>query len=407
MLQLTLGLFVVRCFQRDRYVIPLLYIVGSAVMLRVIGLFGMPLFEDDFHRYLFDGYMTVTSGDPYSLPPSAFFSSDQLPESVEELLSQINFPDIATVYGPVTQWIFAAAWTISPGNIWPFQLLAGLTDILVLLVLAGLCQSPLQRNILVLYAWAPLLIKEFVITAHPDIYAIAFGMLAIAAALKHRWWISGLLLSLAVGAKVFALLIIPLIICTPQDLRSSAKIVFGFLLGIVLITLSFGTLKVWFPEGLGAMAKHWIFNAPLYRALFPTVSITVIKAFALLLLSAVVFWQMLKIFALRGESNALSEKTAALFCGLLWIYSTLLLVLPALNPWYVCWVLPFAVLTKQRWPFIWATLVTLAYHTGIHVGGESLHRVSDLLLSIQLFGLMIAMILDRYNVGSRNSRLPT
>jgi len=78
--------------------------------------------------------MTVTSGDPYSLPPSAFFSSDQLPESVEELLSQINFPDIATVYGPVTQWIFAAAWTISPGNIWPFQLLAGLTDILVLLV---------------------------------------------------------------------------------------------------------------------------------------------------------------------------------------------------------------------------------------------------------------------------------
>ncbi len=405
--QLVLALLTLRYFQRVKVVIPLLYIVGSAVILRAIGLFGVPLFEDDYHRYLFDGFMTVTSGDPFSLPPSSFFASDHLPERVEELLSQINFPDIATVYGPVTQWIFAAAWTISPGSIWPFQLLAGLADILVLLVLARLCQSKQQRNYLILYAWAPLLIKEFVITAHPDIYAIAFCVLALSATLAHRWWIGGLLLALAVGAKVFALLIIPLVICYPKNFRSSSKIILGFLLGILLITLSFGTLGIWFPEGLGAMAKHWIFNAPLYRALFPPLPITVIKVFALVLLSAVIWWRMYKIFMLRGESNVQSEKAAALFSGLLWVYSTLLLVLPALNPWYVCWILPFAVLTTQRWPFVWATLITLAYHTGINVGGESLHRVSDLLLSIQLFGLVTAMLLDRYTIGSRAARLPT
>ena len=155
------------------------------------------------------------------------------------------------------------------------------------------------------------------------------------------------------------------------------------------------------------MAKHWVFNAPLYRALYPTVSITVIKAIALLLLFAVILWRMQKVFALRGKSDKQPEKSTALYCGLLWVYSALLLVIPALNPWYVCWVLPFAVLNKNRWPFAWATLVTFAYHTGIHVGGESLHRVSDLLLSVQLLGLITAMLLDRYKVGSREPRLPT
>jgi len=90
----------------------------------------------------------------------------------------------------------------------------------------------------------------------------------------------------------------------------------------------------------------------------------------------------------------MQQKRALLFSGYLWIFSTLLLSLPALNPWYVCWVLPFAVLTASRWPFIWSVLVIFGYFTGIHIGGESLHAVPGVLLALQFFGLLSAIAIE-------------
>ncbi len=50
-----------------------------AVAFRVCGLIGGPFFEDDFYRYLWDGYRFATAGTPYGSPPEAFFVDQAFP----------------------------------------------------------------------------------------------------------------------------------------------------------------------------------------------------------------------------------------------------------------------------------------------------------------------------------------
>ena len=70
------------------------WIFLSALILRLVSLIGEPLFEDDHFRYMWDGYQTATTNDPYTLAPDAFFDED-VPEAFEPILSFINYPDVA------------------------------------------------------------------------------------------------------------------------------------------------------------------------------------------------------------------------------------------------------------------------------------------------------------------------
>jgi len=75
--------------------------------------------------------------------------------------------------------------------------------------------------------------------------------------------LEGLLLALAIGSKVFAIVLIPLLL----GLQWRAWL--SFFMGILLITAPFLSIEPWVPEGLGEMARQWLFNAPIYMLLFP------------------------------------------------------------------------------------------------------------------------------------------
>ena len=65
-------------FLARRYGLTLCWsdILFFAVAYRVIGVFAFPVLEDDFYRYLWDGWQTVTQGTPYGLAPAAYFGVD-------------------------------------------------------------------------------------------------------------------------------------------------------------------------------------------------------------------------------------------------------------------------------------------------------------------------------------------
>ncbi len=64
-----------------------------AACFRLIGVFGDPLWEDDFFRYLWDGYRFYEAGSPYGIAPSAFFGDANIPAQFYALLAQVNYPD--------------------------------------------------------------------------------------------------------------------------------------------------------------------------------------------------------------------------------------------------------------------------------------------------------------------------
>ncbi len=162
-------------------------IVVGAILFRAIGFVGAPIYENDYFRYLWDGRTFAVTGSPYGKAPAESFGDDTLAAPFPEILSQINYPDIPTIYGPVTELSFLLAYYVSPGALWPLKLFYIAADLATLWLLANL--MPFSRNLL-LYAWSPLLIKEVAFTAHPDVLAAAC-MVAAALALQSGRNIAG------------------------------------------------------------------------------------------------------------------------------------------------------------------------------------------------------------------------
>ena len=122
-----------------------------AVVFRAIGLFGGPFFEDDYFRYLWDGYRFAQDGTPYGLAPEAFFADPAVPALFQGILDRINFPELPTIYGPATQLAFLLGYGVAPGSVAALQVVFILFDLLTIGVLLRLAPP---RAVL-LYAWCP------------------------------------------------------------------------------------------------------------------------------------------------------------------------------------------------------------------------------------------------------------
>jgi len=369
-MMLVAGLVLWR-YHRNGQSISFRWIFVTALLLRMISLLGDPLFEDDYYRYLWDGYQTATKYDPYTLAPEAFFDQ-QVPEIFEPILSLINYPEIATVYGPVSQWLFAVGYLIAPSEVWPLQMLAGMADLMLIWILYRMGAG----NALLLYAWSPLLLKEFSLTAHPDIFAILGVMISVYMVQKERALLAGCALALAFGAKVFAILVLPFLLTSGWSTRHRVRMGLAFTMTIAVITVSFGDLTIWMPEGLQAMADSWLFNAPVYLLLltvfqFQTIKLLLLSAFALFLL--IVILNRLR----RDPTSASSglgagvgatgwQHSQAAFRGD-WLFALFLLSVPVINPWYVAWLAPFAVLYPRWWSWTASYAVLLSYWFGTNV----------------------------------------
>jgi len=364
-------IIVVRRYHLAGRRIPFLWIFLTAAFLRLVSLLGVPLFEDDYFRYLWDGFQTVTTQDPYTLAPAVFFDRD-VPELFEPVLSLINYPEIATVYGPVAEWIFALGYLLSPGQVWPLQLFAGMADLAVLVLLFRLGAG----NALLFYAWSPLLLKEFALTAHPDIFAI-LGLIASIYALSLRQTLlAGIFLGLGFGAKVFAILALPYLLTIRWSVRFWVSFLGGFMITLLVITWWFGTVLIWVPEGLRAMADSWLFNAGLYLALLNFFDFQALKY---LLLAGFVAYGLvtvlLRLRTLLGAGSVAPAEHAGSpwhsvgfgFRGD-WLFLVFMLALPVINPWYITWILPFATLYPRCWSWAVSYFVLFSYWYGTNVG---------------------------------------
>lgn len=374
-----------------------------AVLFRAIGLFAYPVLEDDFFRYLWDGWQTETRGSPYDVAPAVFFAVE-LPDMWFDVLDGISYPDVATVYGPTAQWLFALSYSIAPGEVWPLQFIAALADIGVILVLRQL--APLRWALL--YAWSPLLIKEFAFTAHMDVVGVFFLMAALqlrvqqASEARHVF-ISvavGGLLALACGVKIFAVVAVPFL------LQSDWRGWLAFCLGLIILALPFGVLSAWLPAGLQAMGSDWLFNAPIYitaAAGWGVSGLAVAK-----ILCAILFVGLAMMIFLKSCGHGLwpkvgrsglkvpAVKPADYLSAMTFLFGALLFTLPVLNPWYLVWWLALAVLRPSITAWTCAVVLLLSYASGINLGDPNLQLYEQpvWVLALEFGAVVVALGLD-------------
>ena len=163
-----------------REVVLLTLLFAAALRLSVLPM--ATTLSDDFHRYLWDGRVVLAGQSPYAATPEEAVAAHGLNSAGEQLLTGMNSRGFRSVYPPVSQGFFAAAWWLGgqtvEGGVRALRLLFGLTDLLavgvLLLVLRRLGRPP---GWAVLYAWHPLAVVEAVGAMHTEAL-LALPMLA-------------------------------------------------------------------------------------------------------------------------------------------------------------------------------------------------------------------------------------
>jgi len=229
-------------------------IVGAAAAFRVTLLFSDPIEEIDLYRYLWDGQATLAGVSPFRYSPAQVLAAsrvealppdlarlaavrDSSPE-LKAILGRVHFGELTTIYPPTSQVVFAlASWATSRGASVPVRMaamkawfvafdLATLGLVIGLLAYAG---RPLGWSLG--YGWCPLLIKEVANSGHLDAVAVCLTTLALSLAVRALYRpagsmgpspgsrgkpaaaaaAAGLVLGLAVGAKLYPIVLAPLL----------------------------------------------------------------------------------------------------------------------------------------------------------------------------------------------------
>ena len=349
---LTFGLYAYHRRRAEPF--PVGRLIGWAVVFRVCGLFGGPFYEDDFYRYLWDAYRFVQDGTPYGAVPEAFFTDPGVPAPFQRILDQVNHPELPTIYGPATQLLFLVGYGLRPGSVAALQT----TLILVDLITIGLLLRLAPARAVLLYAWCPLVVKEIAFTAHPDGAAVCLLLAAIVLARRDRLRDAAVCLALSAGAKVLALLLAPFVLARGRPVHWAA-----FAGVLALLYLPF----VW--QGgtdlatLAVFAREWEFNAALFGLLTPLIPAPAARLVCGLALCGGLVWYYFRYR--RSASGAVPRGD--------WIYGALLALWPVVNPWYLLWLLPFAVVRPSAWAWTASAAVLLAYVTGINLNDLQVH----------------------------------
>lgn len=324
-------------------------VLGGAILLHIVVLAGMPAFEDDYYRFIWDGWQIASFGTPYGTPPADFFGNPHVPASLQPVLDGVNNPDVPTIYGPVLQLLFAAAYALFGTELLGLRLVFAAINLILIAVM--LRHHAAER--VALYAWNPLAVSEIALHVHPDgvMAAALFGGVIL---LKARPWLAGLLFALAAGVKLAALAAWPLLIRTRPAALTVAAVTLAACYAIFLVQGAGAGF-----ESTATFASQWHFNPLAYAAILTFLPSEPARIVAAAAAGLAVLW--------------LHARAAMRFDGAMTaIFGAILLFAAAVNAWYLLWLLPFAIGGRQIWPFAATAALPFSYLTGLNLGEESL-----------------------------------
>lgn len=178
-----------------------------AVLLRTLALAPAPNLSTDAYRYAWDGRIQSAGFNPYLYVPADPHLSRLRDEAIYPNINQKE--TAVTIYPPAAELLFLAADRIAPG-LGGIRLVMTLLDTAIvagLLLLLRALGQPRER--ILIYAWHPLPLWEFVTQSHVDVAATAAIVFALLAAVRGRQGLTGAVMAVAVLVKYFPLILVP------------------------------------------------------------------------------------------------------------------------------------------------------------------------------------------------------
>jgi len=366
--------------------------VAFAILFRLSILFAPPYLSDDIYRYVWDGRVQAAGINPYRYIPA-------VPELAhlrdETIYPKINRKDWAhTIYPPVAQVVFLLTTRISESVTWmkATMLLFELITIWAVAQLLTLLGRP--RQLLLMYAWHPLVVWEFAGSGHVDAISICFIALALLAWQKRSDLGAGVALACATLVKLFPVVLVPAIL--KRDRWLIAPILAVTIIAGYLVYLSVGPAAV-FGSLPGYTQERGLFTGQQFYALslahklgleLPSLAYLIA---VMLVMSALGLWVLV-----RGRSEDYLKHALVLATA------TTVLFAPHFS-WYFCWLALFLCFTPRLSIFYLTIASLLLYATWLGDSPGEMFLINSL---IYLPALLIGIIeFFRGRLGLSNARL--
>jgi len=321
------------------------WLMLAAILARLVTLAGPHRANGDVGRYLWDGHVLAHGYNPYAhAPADAALDPIRAPFLYQALNPDYNH--IRTVYGPVAVTVFAVC-TRLPGNpesnLRAAMTLADVATIILIVLLLRQCGLPESWSLV--YALNPLLLDAFAQRGQVDALMLPLMVAAVLSLARKRPLLSGILLAAAVLVKAAALVCLPILFWADWSIHrrnEATRLAIGFAGTIILGCMPFVSAGLSAFDGLRVYASQWRANAALFPVLEALTGPTGARVLVTLCLVAALLWLV------RGRRDfaGVSARLALLFAALL-------LLAPAVFPWYLTWPLPFVPFALARRPWRW------------------------------------------------------
>lgn len=294
--------------------------------------------SDDVNRYLWEGFLITKGISPYHHAPM----DPQLSALTQGFVffKNINHPDISAAYPPLLLYVFSIL-----GRIWQDPMMIKIAMGILDLVAAMLLMAYLQirgRDVrwALLYALNPLVLISFAGQGHGDALQAVFLLAALCLYERKQSLLMFVCLGLAVQSKGVSILVVPFFIT-----KENRRFIPFFLISAMVFWLPFmdeGTHGLW--QGLVTFGSHYTFNGP-FQSLLRVMGLGAEGArMVCTLLLGVTFMAGIVLFRSGGIKNTEHDPVPGSF----WVLGALIILSPTVHAWYLCWLLPLAVIVQRR-----------------------------------------------------------
>lgn len=359
------------------------------LLLRVLWFDSTPINEDDSYRYFWDGALTYQGLSPYTHAPS-----DALPTpgflgvtttdprmdliAKEGFVERVPYPDIQTIYPPVTQLFFVIHHLLTPWEIDGWRAMLLIVDTTTLLMLLKLLTALKKSRALVLIYWLnPLLITETMNAGHMDVLLLPFLVATVVLIIRNKYFWAMLLLVLAVGIKLWPIILAPILLLTWHRHNTQNLVRYSFQAALLI----FMGLLIMLPQIIGSVAptsgivvysESWQTNAFLFGLIkggfeiFADIDADLLSRYSVILCLAA--------FGLfryqQSKKSHPDHPVLSLVQNLLALTACLFFLSPTGYPWYMLWFLPWLAISPSM-PLIFLTVTLPLYDLRYPLAAEA------------------------------------
>lgn len=350
-------------YKREKWSVTAILSIG--IFARLLLMASIPSLSDDFYRFYWDGALLVDGINPFDFTPHDYL--EQYPEATVDRSAYelMNSPNYYSVYPPFLQAVFFVSKWLG-GTIWGFVLVSRMFIILAELVTAWLLIALLKHfnkpvHLVALYFLNPLIVLELTGNLHNEVFMVMFVLLTFWLFIKHSYVLAAIALSLAVGAKLYPVLLVPLFLLR---LTKTKAIMFAlaFSATSAILFLPFGgweelnkvltSLRLYYQSfefngSIYAIGRFVGYQLTGYNLIGPWG-----KALAVLSISGFV-WVYFRKRTQRTEERLFMDTLLIIFC--MYALST------SVMPWYLSLMIVVSPFTQWRFPLVWSALIPLSY----------------------------------------------